>query len=412
MLETGGDFHGNHVMNLLVFNSGSSSLKFKLFDMPGEAELVRGMVECIGEARQQPRLILDGAADTQTAREVACQDHCQALSLILEALRQDPNQTGPIPLVGHRLVHGRDLFSQATLIDEQSLARMESLAALAPLHMPPALAVVRACRDRLPEARQVACFDTTFYRSMPAKSHLYAVPRDWFHKHGVRRFGFHGLSHDFVTQWAGDMLGIPLDRLKLISAHLGNGASITAFDRGRVLDTSMGFTPLEGLIMGTRAGYLDPAALLYLQRRTGMDLEQMITQLNTQSGLTAVSGCGRDLRTIIEARDKGGADAALALDMYVHALRKYIGAYCFALSGCHALVFTGGVGEQSAEVRRLVLADLESMGFVLDDRANAETVGGRSGIISSSRSAVKVLVLPTDEERMIARQAYVAATRD
>jgi acetate kinase len=279
------------------------------------------------------------------------------------------------------------------------------------LHMPPALAVVRACRRLLPEACQVACFDTCFYQSMPAKSYLYAVPRDWFHKHGVRRFGFHGLSHDFVTQWAGDMLGIPLDRLKLISAHLGNGASITAFDRGRVLDTSMGFTPLEGLIMGTRAGYLDPAALLYLQRRTGMDLEHMITQLNTQSGLTAVSRCGRDLRVIIEARNKGDADATLALEMYVHTLRKYIGAYCFALSGCHALVFTGGVGEQSAEVRRLVLAELESMGFVLDEQVNAKTVGGRSGIISAAQSTVKVLVLPTDEERMIARQAYATAIK-
>ncbi|MBI5550673.1 MAG: acetate kinase [Desulfobacterales bacterium] len=387
-------------MKVLICNSGSSSLKVKLLEMPGERELARGLVERIGDGQDPARLTCRLSGENPVSRGIASADHRQALGLLLDELG-----CADIFLVGHRLVHGGHLFAGATLVDDRSLAQMETLRELAPLHMPPALAVVRACRDLLPGARQVACFDTSFYLSMPAKAYLYAVPREWYTEHGVRRFGFHGLSHQYVTLAAADLLGLPLDRLKLISAHLGNGASITAFDGGRVLDTSMGFTPLEGLIMGTRAGYLDPAVLLYLQRRTGMDLEQMVDLLNTQSGLQAISGRSRDLRTILAARAEGDADATLAVEMYVHTLRKYIGGYCFALSGCQALVFTAGVGENSAELRALALEGLEDFGLCLDPAANARTVGA-AGLISASHSKVKVLVIPTDEERMIARQAY------
>jgi acetate kinase len=402
-------------MNVLVFNSGSSSLKGKLLDMPSERELARGMIERIGDAHGQARLVCSGPGESGESRPVVCTDHNQAMVLLLNALacgvEGAAQGRGAIPVIGHRLVHGGDLFGGATRVDDRSLAQMETLQELAPLHMPPALAVVRACRDRLPQARQVACFDTTFYLSMPAKSYLYAVPRDWYTEHGVRRFGFHGLSHHYVTLAAAEVLAVPLDRLKLISAHLGNGASITAFDRGRVLDTSMGFTPLEGLIMGTRAGYLDPAVLPYMQRRTGMDLNQMVALLNTQSGLQAVSGRGRDLRVIMAARSQGDADATLAVEMYVHTLRKYIGAYCFALSGCQVLAFTGGVGENSAELRALALEGLEDLGFCLEPQANARMIDGAGGLISAPHSKVKVLVIPTDEERMIARQAYALATK-
>ncbi len=394
-------------MQVLVLNSGSSSLKFKLLDMPAERELARGMVERIGATRGRTRLIYSGPTGTNEMPATTCTDHVHALGLVMEALGSTPaSGYQPPRLIGHRLVHGRDMFAGPTLVDDQVLGQIESIQDLAPLHMPAALAVLRACRGLMPQARHVACFDTSFYLTMPSKSYRYAVPRDWYTRHGVRRYGFHGLSHHYITQCAADMLGIPLDELKLISAHLGNGASITAFDRGRVLDTSMGFTPLEGLIMGTRAGYLDPAVLPYLQRRTGMGADRIVEMLNTCSGLQAISGLDRDLRTIMEARDSGHADAALAVEMYVHTLRKYVGAYYFSLSGAHALVFTGGVGENGAEVRERVLAGLEDVGLILDPKANRKIVGGRAGVVSDSRSRVKILVIPTDEERMIARQAY------
>jgi acetate kinase len=398
-------------MNTLVLNSGSSSLKYKLFDMPEERLLAAGVVERIGEDPGRARLTIMGPDGRRESSHVACMDHSQALDMVLASLDNRTSTTaadpGDITLVGHRLVHGGELFHGPTVVDERALRQMTSLQGLAPLHMPPALAVLRACQERLPAARHVACFDTTFYRTMPAHAHRYAVPRDWHTRHGVRRFGFHGLSHEYVARSAARMMGKPPDALKVITAHLGNGASITAVDRGRVLDTSMGFTPLEGLIMGTRCGYLDPAVLLHIQGRTGMDLAQMVGVLNHQSGLLAVSGIGRDLRTIMAARAHGHPDAALAVDMYVHTLRKYIGAYHFALSGAHALVFTGGVGENSADIRSLVLSGWRNLGLDLNPDANRRTVNGRSGRISTDTSPVAVLVIPTDEERLIARQSHI-----
>jgi acetate kinase len=391
-------------MHILVLNSGSSSLKFKVIEMPGEAETAWGMIERIGEG-VGTRLICfpDGVNGTQ--RVVSCADHAQALDLALDSLHAAQKPIS-IALAGHRLVHGADLFSEPVLVDDGVLGRIETIRDLAPLHMPPALAVLRACRERLPGIAQVACFDTAFYAGMPAKSYRYAVPREWFEEHGVRRFGFHGLSHQYVTKAASQMLDIPLDHLKVITAHLGNGASVTAFDRGTVLETSMGFTPLEGLIMGTRAGYLDPAVLPHIQRRTGMSLDQMVEALNTRSGLAAIGESGRDLRTIMDARAQGHPGASLAIDMYVHTLRKYLGAYTFVLGGAHAMVFTGGVGENAFKIREMVLSGLNEMGVVLDLKANRATVGRRAGLISSEKSRIKALVIPANEECMIARQAY------
>jgi len=403
-------------MKILVLNSGSSSLKFKLLEMPDERELARGIVERIGEAEGSAHLSHTGPDDPRDGQPVACPDHAQALQRVLALLgdhNENPLKSGEaIPVVGHRLVHGRDLFSGPTLIDDQVLDQIKAIQDLAPLHMPPALAVLRACRTHLPLARHIACFDTAFYRTMPPKSYRYAVPREWHTEHGVRRYGFHGLSHHYVTECAARMLGVSMSALKLISIHLGNGASITAFDQGRVLDTSMGFTPLEGLIMGTRAGYLDPAVLPYLQRRTGMDLDGMVAMLNHHSGLQALSGCGRDMRTILAAHHSGHPDAALAIEMYVHTLRKYIGAYCFALGGCHAVAFAGGIGENAVRIRELVLDGLAEMGLILDQASNADTTAGRSGLISDPKSRIKIMVIPTDEERLIARQAYALVGRE
>jgi acetate kinase len=391
-------------MHILVLNSGSSSLKFKLLDMPGEHEIAWGVVERIGEAIGA-RLICS-SADGNGETLVACRDHAVALNLVFKRLAGMSTRNQHIDFIGHRIVHGGGLFSGPTLVDAAVISGMTALRDMAPMHMPPALAVLKACRDRMPNVPQMVCFDTTFYCGMPAKSYLYAVPREWYTDHGVRRFGFHGLSHQYVTIAASEMLGIALDRLKLITAHLGNGASITAFDRGCVLDTSMGFTPLEGLIMGTRAGYIDPAVLPYIQSRTGMTLAQMVDTLNTRSGLAAISGMGRDMRTILAARAGGHAEATLAVDMYVHTLRKYAGAYTFALGGAHALVFTGGVGENAFQIREMVLSGLGEIGVSLDEQANHRMVGGRTGLISSADSRMRVLVIPTNEECMIARQAY------
>lgn len=395
-------------MQVLVVNSGSSSLKFKLLDMPCEHELASGMVERIGEAEGQARLVCQTGCRSDLF-SISCSDHGLAARLMFERLDDLSKGSLDIGLVGHRLVHGGNLFSGPTRVTDEVAARIETVRDLAPLHMPPALEVLRYCRDMMPGVHHIACFDTAFYCTMPAKAYLYAVPRQWYTDLGVRRFGFHGISHQYVTLCASEMLGMALDQLKLVSAHLGNGASITAFDQGRVLDTSMGFTPQEGLIMGTRAGYLDPAVLPYVQRHTGMDLDQMVQTLNTRSGLAAISGLGRDLRTIMDARAQGHAEAELAVDMYVHTLRKYVGAYDFALGGANALVFTGGVGENAAQIRELVLSGLDQMGVLVDADANHDMVGGRAGLISAAGSRIKILVIPTNEERMIARQAYHTA---
>ncbi|WP_343217772.1 acetate kinase [Desulfatitalea alkaliphila] len=392
---------------MLVLNSGSSSLKYKLFEMPGEVLRAAGRVERIGEGPGGALMVVEAPVGRCASKGCDCVDHAQALEQVLAAVYahcQDPS----IELIGHRVVHGGALFDGPTVVDDTVIDRMESLLEMAPLHMPPALAVLRACRERMPHARQVVCFDTSFHRSMPPLAHRYAVPRRWYTDHGVRRYGFHGLSHQYVVHRAAEMLDRPSAQLKLISAHLGNGASITAFDRGRVLDTSMGFTPLEGLIMGTRCGPLDPAVLLHIQRRTGMNLAAMIHLLNTQSGLQAVSGLGRDLRAILAARAEGDPDATLAVEMYVHTLRKYIGAYHFALDGAQALIFTGGIGENSAAVRALVLEGWAHLGLELDGVANAAMTAGQAGFITRSTSPIKALVIPTDEERLIARQAHAA----
>jgi acetate kinase len=397
-------------VKILVLNSGSSSLKYKLFDMPSERLLAAGMVERIGDQTGRARLIANSPKGERDAADIDCADHCRALDRIIAAIKDDFSGNGTdgngITLVGHRLVHGGEIFDGPVVVDDHVFSQMASLAPLAPLHMPMSLAVLEACRKLLPEARHVACFDTMFYRTMPPHAYRYAVPDEWYAAHGVRRFGFHGLSHEYVVQTTADMMGTAPDQLKLITAHLGNGASVTAFDRGRVLDTSMGFTPLEGLIMGTRCGYLDPAVLLHVQRRTGMDLTRMVEILNTQSGILAISGVGRDLRAVMAARAHGHPEAALAVEMYVYTLRKYIGAYHFALSGAHALVFTGGVGENSAEIRSLTLDGLRPLGFDLELSANHRMINGHAGVISSDSGNVKILVVPADEERLIAKRAY------
>lgn len=395
-------------MKILVLNSGSSSLKYKLFDMPAEGLLAGGQVENIGLVSSRARLIHQPAGGESFDQQVDCPNHGRATELVLEVVKGALSGQSP-DAVGHRVVHGKDRFTQSALVTDEVLTEIEAFVPLAPLHQPISIACLEKARRVLPGAPQVAHFDTGFHQSMPAWSYRYAIPPEWHDVHGVRRYGFHGPSHHYVTLAAAEMLGLPWGEVRLITAHLGNGASVTAFDRGRVLDTSMGFTPLEGLMMGTRSGSVDPAIIPYIMERTGRSADEVVGALNNDGGLRAVSGLGRDMRSILEARRRGDERAGLAFDMFVHRLRKCIGAYFFALGFAQAIVFTGGIGERSPEVRAAALEGLDQIGIVIDGPANSLGGGGggdEPAVISGETSRVKVLVIPTNEELLIARETY------
>jgi acetate kinase len=400
-------------MIVLVLNSGSSSLKYQLLEMPREHLLASGRVERIGEPSGSALLVCGLQGKEEIRLEFECPDHRRALEEVLDALTHASqgclSGATDIEALGHRVVHGRDLFGAPCVVSDENLAKMKQLVELAPLHMPANLSCIEACREMLPGVPQVAHFDTSFFHTMPRHAWLYPVPLSWCEDFAVRRYGFHGTSHEYVTLAASEMLRTPLEELKLITAHLGNGASITAFEAGRVLDTSMGFTPLEGLMMGTRAGFLDPAAIPYLISKTGLSVEEIVDALNNESGLLAVSGMGRDMRNILEARAAGDERAELAFRMFIHTLRKYAGAYYFALGGADAFVFTGGIGENSPEVRAAVFEGLAPLGIEIDADENRTAAAGSAGCISAPSSRVKVLVIPANEELLIARETYKQA---
>ncbi|MFO7666756.1 MAG: acetate kinase [Desulfobacterales bacterium] len=396
---------------ILVLNSGSSSLKYKLFDMPEEDILSSGLIENIGDEQKKAVFSYGNFSQEKIRTELDCKNHRHAVGLVFDAIVS--NNNGPlknlkeISAIGHRVVHGKDIFVEPAVVSDKSLAEMKKLKDLAPLHMPVNIACIEECIRISPDFLQVAHFDTSYYAGMPEFSYLYPVPVEWHTKYSVRRYGFHGISYQFVNSMASVLLKKPLDELKLISTHLGNGASITAFSQGRVLDTSMGFTPLEGLMMGTRAGYFDPAIIPYLISKTGLSLDEIIAKLNNESGLTAVSGIGRDMRSIINASKSGNNRARLAFEMFVHTLRKYIGAYFFALGGADAIIFTGGIGENSSEVREAVLENLAPLGIIIDKKANLSIKDSKKGFVNTEASKTKILVIPTNEELMIARETWI-----
>jgi len=397
-------------MIILVLNSGSSSLKYKLFNMPDEELLSSGLIENIGDEHKKSAFTYKNLPHEKIKRETDCKDHRHAVELVFDALTE--TTTGllqnlkEISAIGHRVVHGKDIFAGPAVVSDDSLAEMKKLKELAPLHMPVNIACIEECIKILPGVLQIATFDTSYYTGMPEFSYLYPVPYDWHKNYSVRRYGFHGISYQYVNETASLLLKKPLSELKLISTHLGNGASITALSQGRVLDTSMGFTPLEGLMMGTRAGYFDPAVIPYLISKTGFSLEDIIKKLNNESGLTAISGIGRDMRSIIDASQEGNTRARLAFDMFVHTLKKYIGAYYFSLGGADAIIFTGGIGENSPEVREAVFENLAPLGLAIDKKANRSIKGAKTGFINTETSKTKILVIPANEELMIARETY------
>ena len=400
----------NSRLKILVINSGSSSIKFELFNMPDESVEASGALSRIGEQQAELSLKVGG-----TAREVKqpVADHAQGLRLIMDALTDSAHgglaDISEIGAVGHRVVHGGEAFSEPTLITDEVQRAIEDHVELAPLHNPPNLLGIQVARELLPHAPQVAVFDTAFHQSIPEYAYTYAVPYELYKELRVRRYGFHGTSHRYVVGRAAVMLGRLPSEVNLITAHLGNGASMTAVRRGQSVDTSMGMTPLEGLVMGTRCGDIDPALIAYLERVKGWSVGEIDTLLNKKSGLLGVSGLSNDVRTLLEAEAGGDRRAALALAIYCYRIKKYIGAYTAVLGDVHAVVFTGGVGENAASIRHRSLMRMERLGYSLDPEKNsAKTRGERD--VATADSVSRLLVIPTDEELMIAKDTYEAAT--
>ena len=370
---------------VFVVNSGSSSIKYQLIDVESTESLLSGSVERIGEPGHPA-------------------DHAEVLRDVLASL----GDTSAIAAVGHRVVHGGSLFADATIITPVVERAIDDLAALAPLHNPANLTGIRAAREALPDVPHVAVFDTAFHQTMPAEAYTYALPVDLAAKHGIRRYGFHGTSHKYVSERAADFLGRPLESLRTIVLHLGNGASITAVDGGRSIDTSMGLTPLQGLVMGTRSGDLDPAVLIHLHRVAGLDFDEIDALLNRKSGLLGLTGTG-DMRDVQQAASEGDDAALAALAVWRHRIRHYLGAYIAQLGGVDVVVFTAGVGENNALLRRRSLAGLEAFGIRIDDDRN-ELSSRAERRISPDGAPVEVLVIPTNEELEIARQSLAAIT--
>ncbi len=385
-------------MKILVLNSGSSSLKFQLFDMPGGQVLVKGLAERIGEKSSKFKA-------NDWVVEKALPTHQEALELLTEYLLNPDNKIiagkDEIAVVGHRVVHGGNTFVQPTLINEEVKTKIRELFSLAPLHNPANLTGIETAEQIFPKAKQVAIFDTAFHQSIPVENHRYAIPEEFYQK-GIRKYGFHGISHQYVSREANKRLGS--ESTKVITLHLGNGASATAVVNGKSYDTSMGFGPMNGLIMGTRSGDIDQSVVFYLMDKMGYSSAEVQMILNKKSGMTALAG-SNDLRDIEAAADKGDEKARLALDMYAGAIKKYIGNYVAQMNGLDALVFTAGIGENSQVVRRLVIRGLDYLGIAVDENKNINPKDF-NGDISGAGSKVKVFVIPTNEEQEIATQAY------
>ena len=389
-------------MKVLVINAGSSSLKYQLMDPETREVLAKGLCERIGIDGRLTHKI--PARDAKHEFEIPMPTHAEAIQAVLDALLSPEygviKSASEIDAVGHRVVHGGEKFAASALITGEVMAAIEECIPLAPLHNPANITGIKACQAVMPGVPMVAVFDTAFHQTMPAKSYIYALPYEYYEKDKVRRYGFHGTSHKYVSGRAAAMLGKPIEQLKLISCHLGNGSSVTAVDGGKSVDTSMGFTPLAGLPMGTRSGDLDAGILEYLMNRYGYDIKEMLNILNKKSGVLGISGVSSDFRDLSDAAEQGNQRAELAVDAFNYGVKKLIGAYAAAMGGVDAIVFTAGVGENSADQRLAIASGLEFMGVKMDAQAN--NVRGRETVISTADSSVKVLLIPTDEELMIA----------
>ncbi|MDX6152003.1 acetate kinase [Marinococcus sp. PL1-022] len=385
---------------IIAINAGSSSLKFQLLQMPEETIITKGVVERIGLESPFITVEVQGGKKTEYP---SLQNHEEAVKALLDSLTKYNviTDVNDIEGVGHRVVHGGEAFSDSVLITEQVLSELENVSELAPLHNPANIVGIKAFRDILPDVPSVAVFDTAFHQSIPKEKYLYGVPYEYYEKYGVRKYGFHGTSHKYVSQRMTELMDRPENDLKIISCHIGNGASITAVDQGASVDTSMGFTPLAGVMMGTRSGNIDPALIPYLMEKTGQTAAEVIDTLNKKSGLLGVSGASSDFRDVVQQAEQGVERAQTALDIYLTRMHKYIGTYAASMNGVDAVIFTAGVGENSALVREKVMEGLEFMGIQIDKEKNSQASG--EAFIQTDDSRVAVAVVPTDEEVMIAR---------
>ena len=397
-------------MKVLVINCGSSSLKYQVLDMTNEALLCKGLVERIG---------MEGSVIThekigmdKVKNVVPMNDHKDAIEQVLAAVQNAEHgvvkSMDEIGAVGHRVVHAGEKFACSVKITEEVIKALEECVELAPLHNPPNLLGIEACKQLMPETPMVGVFDTAFHQTMPAESYIYAIPYEYYQKHGIRRYGFHGTSHKYVAERAAHMLNVSLDDLKLITCHLGNGASVSAIKRGKCIDTSMGFTPLEGLVMGTRSGDIDPAIVTFIREKENLPQGVANEILNKKSGVLGISGVSSDFRDLEEAVAEGNERAALALKVFAHKVRFYIGAYIAEMNGVDAIIFTAGVGENDITMREVICHNLGNLGIKLDPLKNK--VRGKETIISTDDSKVKILLIPTNEELMIARDTYNIVT--
>lgn len=388
-------------MKILVINCGSSSLKYQLFDMTDESVLCKGLVERIGIEGSK---LTHKVGSEKLVVEEAMKDHTAAIKHVFDALVHEKygvvKSLDEVNAIGHRVLHGGDKLTASTIIDENVKAKVREFIKFGPLHNPANLMGIEACESLVPGKQNVAVFDTAFHQTMPARTFMYAIPYEYYEDYRLRKFGFHGTSHRYVTLRTAELLKTDKKNLNIITVHLGNGSSIAAIKNGECYDTTMGLTPLEGLVMGTRSGDLDPTVMTFLMNEKGYSADEMNQILNKKSGVLGVSGLSSDFRDLEEAAEKGNERAQLALDMFITRVRRYVGGFMAELGHIDAISFAGGIGENSASMRKLILENMEEYGIIIDDAKNDTR---EEAVISADNSRVKVLVVPTNEELMIAR---------
>ena len=392
-------------MNILVVNAGSSSLKYQLVNIANNKVLAKGLCERVGSEQS---LHKHGIDENEFVYKLPLPDHTAAMRVVLDILSTGPNAVikdmNDIAAVGHRIVHGGEFFKESALIDDDVISKIDDLAELAPLHNKAALAGINACRALMPDTPMVAVFDTSFFQTLPPKAYMYPLPYEYYEKYAIRKYGAHGTSHRYISERAAVVLDEPLEDLKLITCHLGNGCSMSAIDHGVAVDTSMGLTPLDGLMMGTRCGAIDPAIVPFLMDHENLTTSEVNDLMNKKSGLLGISGVSNDLRSVRDASEGGNERAQLAYDMYSNSVKKYIGAYIAVMGGVDAIVLTAGVGENCEKMRRMIFAGLQPLGIILDEEKNRQR--GFEREISADNSAVKIIIIPTNEEYMIALDTF------
>lgn len=391
-------------MKILVINAGSSSLKYQLIDMETEKVMAKGLCERIGIDGHLKHSPLVGGKPVFN-EDIALPTHSEAIAAVIDKLTSAEYgvvaSMKEIDAVGHRVVHGGEKFASSVLINDDVMKTLDECTPFAPLHNPANITGINACKAVMGDVPMVAVFDTAFHQTMPSKAYMYAIPYEYYEKDGVRRYGFHGTSHRYVSKRCAELMGRPIEELKIVSCHMGNGSSICAIDHGKCVDTSMGFTPLVGLPMGTRCGDLDPGVMQYIMHKYNLDIDEMLNILNKKSGVQGISGISSDFRDLDKAAEEGNKRAALALDMFHYWVAKDVGAYVAAMNGVDAIVYTAGVGENSAETRKAISEYFGYLGVKIDDAANSKR--GEDIMISTPDSKVKVFVIPTNEELVIAR---------